>query len=79
MMDDDPFSERVTKLSLRVMEDGRPQYQIAAELGVPAPRLSEYCHGRPIPMHRIYRFCEVFRCDPTSLIGYEDVSNITIH
>lgn len=78
-LSDDPYQERVTRISLRVIEDGRPQYKIAAELGVPAPRLSEYCLGkRPIPMRKIYRFCEVFQCDPTDLIGYEDVHNITI-
>lgn len=76
---DDPLDERVTKIALRVLEDGRPQYVIAAEAGIPPPRLSEYCTGRRvIPVKHLYRFCSIFRCDPNDIIGYADMRDIAI-
>lgn len=56
------------------MEDGRPQYMIAADLGVSPSRLSEYALGnRAIPQYRVFRFCEVLKCNPHELLGFADV------
>lgn len=66
--------DRVTNLRLRLMEDGRPQYIIAAELEVSPSRLSEYALGnRTIPQHRVYTFCRVLRCNPDELLGFADL------
>lgn len=74
MSQSDRITDRVTKLRLRLMEDGRPQYQIANELGCPPSRLSEYALGnRPIPSTRIYDFCALFSCNPDELLGYADI------
>lgn len=64
----------VTKIRLRMLEDGRPQYVIAADVGVSPARLSEYALGkRPIPPHRIYEFMRLWDCSVTDILGYEDV------
>lgn len=63
----------VTKMRLRVLEDGRPQFQIAADVGCSPARLSEYCLGkRAIPTHLIYEFVRVFRCSPPDFLGMEE-------
>jgi predicted transcriptional regulator len=65
----------VTKIRLRMLEDGRPQYEIAAQLGVSPARLSEYALGRrPIPPRRVFEFVRLWNCNPDDIIGYEDVS-----
>lgn len=57
------------------MEQGRPQYMIAADLHVSPGRLSEYALGnRPIPQRRIIEFCELLQCNPEELLGYADVT-----
>jgi transcriptional regulator with XRE-family HTH domain len=70
----------ITKIRLRMLEDGRPQYQIAADVGIPPARLSEYALGRrPIPAHRIFDLVRVFNCNPEDILGYEndDAADIT--
>lgn len=63
----------VTKMRMRLMEDGRPQYVIAEDLGIPPSRLSEYALGqRPIPTHRIYDFVRLWGCGVEDILGYED-------
>lgn len=58
---------------MRLLEDGRPQYIIAAQVGVSPARVSQYALGRrPIPTRHIYSFCEVLKCDVDQLLGYED-------
>lgn len=62
----------VTKMRIRLLEDGRPQYQIAADLGIPPSRLSEYALGsRNIPTHRIYDFVRLWGCGVEDILGYE--------
>ena len=57
---------------MRLLEDGRPQYKIAADIGIPASRLSEYALGqRPIPTHRLYDFVQLWRCSVDDILGYE--------
>lgn len=66
-------STRTTKLRMRLLEDGRPQYIIAAEVGVSPARVSQYALGRrPIPTRHIYSFCRVFGCNVSDVLGYED-------
>lgn len=63
----------VTKFRLRLLEDGRPQYVIAADIGVPPSRLSEYALGqRNIPTSRIYDFVRLWGCGVEDILGYED-------
>lgn len=63
----------VTKIRIRMLEDGRPQYVIAAEVGVAPSRVSEYAMGkRQIPPRLIYNFCRVFQCNVEDLLGYDD-------
>lgn len=66
--------ERVTRLKMRLWEDHRSQYEIAAEIGIAPSRLSEYASAiRPIPPRRIMRLCEVLNCQPDDLIGWESI------
>jgi transcriptional regulator with XRE-family HTH domain len=63
----------VTKIRMRMLEDGRPQYLIAAAVGVAPSRISEYALGkRQIPPRLIYNFCQVFRCNVEDLLGFDD-------
>lgn len=63
----------VTKIRMRLLEDGRPQYLIGALVGVSPSRISEYALGsRQIPTRHIYRLCEVLQCNVEDLLGYED-------
>ena len=63
----------VTKVRLRLMDDGRPQYVIAADIGVPASRMSDYALGRrTIPQKHVFRFCTVLNCNPEDLLGYAE-------
>lgn len=63
----------ITKIRLRLLEDGRPQYIIAAEVGVSPARISEYALGkRAIPTHHIYTLVRVLGCNVDDLLGYAD-------
>lgn len=63
----------VTKIRLRMLEDGRPQYIIAAEVGVSPARISEYAMGkRAIPTRHIYSLVRVLHCDVEDLLGFID-------
>jgi hypothetical protein len=63
----------VTKMRLRILEDGRPQYVIAADVGVSPARLSEYALGkRAIPSRLIYEFVRVFKCNVEDFLGWEE-------
>jgi hypothetical protein len=62
----------VTKIRLRLLEDGRPQYKIAAEVGCSPARLSEYATGkRDIPPRFIYDFMRMWKCDVHDVVGWE--------
>lgn len=67
-----------TKLQARLLwAENRPNYMIAAKIGVAPSRLSEYGLGkRPIPPHHLIALCEVLRCSPDDILGPadEDVS-----
>jgi transcriptional regulator with XRE-family HTH domain len=67
----------ITNLRLRLLEDGRPQYKIAAEVGVSPARISEYALGkRPIPTNHIYSLVRVLGCNVSDLIGFADDETI---
>jgi plasmid maintenance system antidote protein VapI len=67
----------ITKIRLRLLEDGRPQYVIAAEVGVSPARISEYCLGkRAIPTNHIYSLVKVLGCNVDDLLGYANDSEI---
>lgn len=70
----------ITKLRMRMLEDGRPQYKIAEEVGCSPGRLSDYALGRrAIPSHRIYTFCRVLHCNADDLLGYEAIDESLIY
>jgi DNA-binding Xre family transcriptional regulator len=69
----------ITKIRLRLLEDGRPQYVIAAEVGVSPARISEYCLGkRAIPTQHIYSLVKVLGCNVQDLLGYADDSELDV-
>jgi Helix-turn-helix len=69
----------VTKLRLRILEDGRPQYVIAAASGLPPPRISEYALGkRVIPPHHLIELVRVFGCDPVDIVGFVEEDSLAI-
>ena len=65
---------RTSKLQARLMwTENRPNYMIAAKIGVAPSRLSEYASGkRPIPAHHLLAMCEVMRCSPDDILGPAD-------
>ncbi len=66
--------DKITKLRLRMMEDPRPQYVIAAAACISPARLSQFAMGvRPIPQYRVYALCEVLECNPEDLLGFADL------
>jgi DNA-binding Xre family transcriptional regulator len=63
----------VTKLRLRILEDGRPQYEIAAVVGCSPARLSEMAIGkRAIPPRFVYGLVQTFKCNVNDVIGFEE-------
>jgi DNA-binding Xre family transcriptional regulator len=70
----------ITKIRMRLLEDGRPQYVIAAMVGVSPARISEYCLGkRSIPTQHIYSLVQVLGCNVQDLLGYADDSDIDVY
>ena len=62
----------ITKMRMRLLEDGRPQYKIAAQLGIPTSRLSEYALARrAIPTELLYDFVRLWGCGVDDILGYE--------
>lgn len=69
----------ITKIRIRLLEDGRPQYVIAAEVGVSPARISEYCLGkRAIPTEHIYNLVRVLGCNVQDLLGYVDEDEVDL-
>lgn len=67
----------IARLRLRILEDGRHQYQIATQCGISPSRLSEYCLGhRAIPNHHLRSLCEYFRCGPDEVVGWVDEEEV---
>ena len=62
-----------TKIRMRMLEDSRTQYEIAAAAKVAPARLSEYALGkRAIPSQHIYRLCQTLGCNVQDLLGFVD-------
>jgi len=60
----------ISKLRLRCLEIGGPQYMIAARAGMPPSRLSEYILlQKDIPAHHVVALCRVLECEPEDIIG----------
>lgn len=63
---------RVTKLRIRILETGGPAYIVAARCGFSPSRMSEYVLGRrEIPAKHVMALCEVLRCNPDDVVGWE--------
>lgn len=62
----------VSKLRMRILEEGGPAYIIAARAGISPSRVSEYTLGRRrIPPHHVVALCRVLKCNPDELLGFE--------
>lgn len=61
----------ITKLRLALLEHGLPQYKVAARIGCPSPRISEWANGKkPIAPRYLGRLAMLFGCDPADLQGF---------
>ena len=69
---------KVSKLRLKIMESGMPQYVVGTFAAIHHSRMSEYCRmQRPIKNDHLMALCEVLRCDPEDIIGEADNSGFT--
>lgn len=70
---------RVSKLTMRLNEQGGPHYVVAEAAGFSKSRLSEYQSGaRSIPPHHVIAICEVLRCTPDEILGTEEVDEFSV-
>lgn len=57
-----------TRLRALLLDDGRPQYMIAALAGLPPTRISEYALGRRnIPLKHVIALSDVLKCEPDEI------------
>lgn len=63
-----------TKLHAILMRpEAKPNYVLAAKIGVAPSRLSEWALGkRPIPPERLLRLCELLQVSPDEVLGKLD-------
>lgn len=61
---------KVTKLRLKLLEIGGPQYLVAARCGFSPSRMSEYALGKPIPPKHMIALCSVLSCAPEDITGW---------
>jgi hypothetical protein len=68
-----------TKLrTILLLPENRPNYIIAAKMGITPTRLSEYSNGkRAIPMHHLVIMTRYFNCEPEDITGRVDVGLIS--
>lgn len=60
----------ISKLRMKILDEGGPQYMIAARAGISPSRLSEYVlMQRRIPPHHLVALCRVLKCNPEDIIG----------
>ena len=60
----------ISKLRLKLLEVGGPQYMIAARAGMAPSRLSEYVLlQKDIPFHHLVSLCRVLNCEPDDITG----------
>ena len=59
-----------TKLRIKLLEDGRHQYEVAHESGVWASRIAEYaCGTRSMPAHHQIALADALGCNPEDIVG----------
>lgn len=62
--------EGMSKLRLKLLEVGGPQYIIAARAGMAPSRLSQYVLlQKEIPLHHLAGLCRVLECEPEDIVG----------
>jgi hypothetical protein len=67
-------TERLTKLKIKLLEDERPQYQIAAACGIHPSQLSVYALGQhPMSVRHLRALTKYFRCRQQDLLGWDEV------
>ena len=69
----------LSKLKLKCMEQGGPQYMIAALAGLSPSRLSEYVLlQKEIPGHHLVALCRVLGCEPEDIMGVAENYDVGI-
>lgn len=59
--------------SILMRPEAKPNYVLAAKIGVAPSRLSEWALGkRPIPPERLLRLCELLNVSPDEVLGELD-------
>lgn len=65
-----PDHLRMSKLRKRLLLSEKPQYIIAAEIGIHPATLSQYSLRRvPIATHHIPKLTRYFKCQPEDIVG----------
>lgn len=59
--------KKPTPLKLAIVQSGRPQKDIAAELGLQEATLSRYVHGLFVPIDRRSAIAAAVECTPAEL------------
>lgn len=65
------FGKLPTKLEVLIRSTGKHDYQVAADLSIPASHLSSYKTGKRIPNpDTLMRLSAYFHVDPKDILGY---------
>ena len=60
----------MTRLKVKLLSDGRPNYQIAGMVGIDPALLSKYSLGKlPFSQKHLIKLCRFFEVDPEDLVG----------
>lgn len=64
----------ISKLMLKLQSTSRPNYVIAAAMGIHPTTLSLYARGnKPISASHLVAMCKFFECEPEELLGTIEV------
>jgi transcriptional regulator with XRE-family HTH domain len=66
-------TEKLTKLKILLLEDDKPQYQVAALCGIHPSTLSNYALGQHPSVAHLRALCKYFKCRQQDIIGWEEV------
>ena len=69
----------ITKLRRKLLEVSGPGHQnhLADSLQINRARMSQYATGtQRIPAHHLLRLSIALQCDPTDLLGYEELESV---
>lgn len=67
----------ISKLRKRLLQDERPQYRVAADIGIHPSTISQYALGRiEIQPHHLVMLTRYYQCNPEDIMGYLDEPDI---